>query len=94
MALARTLVRRPRLLVLDDFMLGLESREKTRILERIAEASAGMTVVLSSNDKQVMQWCHRTIVLQDGQLVGEGNYEEISQSEDFAGWMGRKGLKD
>jgi ABC-type bacteriocin/lantibiotic exporter with double-glycine peptidase domain len=89
LALARTLVKRPLLLALDDFMLGLDSREKTRILDRIAESSVGMTVILSSNDKLVMQWCHRTIVLQEGQLVGEGNYEEISQSAGFAGWMGR-----
>jgi ABC-type bacteriocin/lantibiotic exporter with double-glycine peptidase domain len=88
LALARTLIKKPRLLVLDDFLMGIHSQEKTRVLERITKAAKGITIVLTSNDKEVMKWCNRTIVMQEGQLVGEGNYEQISQSENFANWIG------
>jgi ABC-type bacteriocin/lantibiotic exporter with double-glycine peptidase domain len=92
MALARTLVKKPRLLILDDFLLGLAGQEKSRILTRIAEASEGMTILLSSNDARVMKWCDRTVVLRDGRLAGEGSYEQMSQHVHFSEWI--EGLKD
>jgi ABC-type polysaccharide/polyol phosphate transport system ATPase subunit len=58
------------------------------VLEKIIAASEDITMVLSSNNTQVMKWCTRTVVLQDGVMVGDGHYKELSQSADFAAWIG------
>ncbi|MCC2545256.1 ATP-binding cassette domain-containing protein [Hymenobacter sp. BT175] len=80
--LARALVRRPRLLLLDHFLPGVEPAESLRILNRLLAAAEPWTVVLASNDLRLLALCPRLALLRDGELVADGPYQEvISQRE-------------
>ncbi|MCB2407005.1 peptidase domain-containing ABC transporter [Hymenobacter lucidus] len=75
--LARALVRRPRLLLLDGFLPGVEPAERHRILSRLLAPAQPWTVVLSSSDPRVLALCPRLVVLRDGQLVADGPYLQV-----------------
>ena len=72
--IARNIVQRPALLILDDFLLGVERKEKRRILELLLSKNFGWTVILISNDPMILQSASRIIVLKDGSVDAEGSF--------------------
>ena len=75
--LARSLVQKPRLLLLDDPMLGDEQRERQRLLQLLLQGNPGWTILILSNDPQVMQRCDRVLVMQNGRLTAQGTFEQL-----------------
>ncbi|RIJ36690.1 ATP-binding cassette domain-containing protein [Pontibacter oryzae] len=81
--LARSLVQRPRLLIIDDFWAGMEKPEKMRLLNLLFAPEFNWTVLIVSNDPDVMQLCHRTLLLQNGKLALSGSFDEIRQQTEL-----------
>ncbi|WP_139922965.1 peptidase domain-containing ABC transporter [Hymenobacter sp. DG01] len=81
--LARALVRRPRLLLLDTFLPGVEPAERLRILSRLLNPAHPWTVVVASNDVRALELCPRLAVLREGRLVAEGPFATLSQQSDL-----------
>jgi ABC-type bacteriocin/lantibiotic exporter with double-glycine peptidase domain len=81
--IARNLVERPSLLIVDDFLLGVERSEKKRILEFLTSPSFPCTVILISNEPMVMEMSNRMILLDEGKIVAEGKFNELKQSNDI-----------
>ncbi|MFT2007265.1 peptidase domain-containing ABC transporter [Pontibacter sp. 13R65] len=75
--MARSVVQRPRLLIIDDFWVGMPKADKMHFLRLLTSAEFDWTIIMVSNDKDVMQLCHRTLLLQDGKLVASGSFEEM-----------------
>ena len=70
-ALARALLRRPELLLLDEPYAGLDTEAKDVVDAAIAEAlSEGRTVVLATHDQQRGGSAARTILMENGRIVG------------------------
>ncbi|WP_347157224.1 peptidase domain-containing ABC transporter [Pontibacter chitinilyticus] len=76
--LARSLVQRPKLLIIDDFWAGMEKPEKMRLLHLLFAPAFDWTVLIVSNDPDVMQLCHRVLLLQEGHLKASGSFAAIS----------------
>lgn len=90
--LARALVARPRLLLLDEPMAGMnqdEKREMSRFV-RDANAAFGTTVVLIEHDiGVVMGLSHHVVVLDYGRKVGDGTPEDVRHNPDvIAAYLG------
>lgn len=81
--LARSLVQRPKLLIIDDFWAGMEKPEKMRLLNLLFAPEFNWTVLIVSNDPDVMKLCHRTLLLQNGKLALNGTFEEIRQQAEL-----------
>ena len=82
--LTRNLVERPGLLIIDDFLLGVELSEKMRILEFLLRKENEWTIIIVSNDPAVMAMSERIILMKEGQLIASGTLEELSKkSEEF-----------
>lgn len=77
--LARALVSRPRLLLLDNPLLSVEHAERHRILSRLLGPSQPWTVLLASHEPDTLRLCHRLALLNEGRLVAEGDYETVSK---------------
>ena len=75
--IARNIVQRPALLILDDFLLGVERSEKKRILELITSDQFGWTVILISNDPMILQSAQRVVVLHEGSVNDSGTFDEV-----------------
>ena len=81
--LARALVRRPRLLLLDNFLPGVEPAQQLRILRRVLAPEHQWTVVLSSNDLRVLTLCPRLAVMREGQLVADGSFADVARQAEM-----------
>jgi branched-chain amino acid transport system ATP-binding protein len=78
---ARALATRPRLLLLDEVMAGLNPTETAEIIELVRQLAAeGVTVVLIEHVmRAVMTVCSRIIVLHHGAKIAEGSPGEIAE---------------
>jgi branched-chain amino acid transport system ATP-binding protein len=91
--LARALTQNPDLLLLDEVMAGLTSREIEDIMALIQDVRrAGMTLmVIEHVMKAIMGISSRIIVLHHGQKIAEGTPAEISENRQvIAAYLGEK----
>jgi putative ABC transport system ATP-binding protein len=66
---ARALAGRPEILVADEPTAELDPANRVRILDLLLGPSAGMIIVIASNDPEVCQVCHHVVHLRDGRVV-------------------------
>jgi ABC-type branched-subunit amino acid transport system ATPase component len=81
--MARCLVLRPKMLLLDDFWGGMEKHEKLRLIQMLSSQEFSWTLLIISNDPEVMAICDRTLLLMDGKLVASGDFEDIRHSKPY-----------
>jgi branched-chain amino acid transport system ATP-binding protein len=77
--LARALALAPRLLLLDEPLAGLNSKEARLLADTITEINrAGTTIVLiEHNLGEVLRTCQRLVVLDNGERIAEGEPEAV-----------------
>lgn len=75
LAIARALVQRPKLLLLDEPSLGLSPKIMKQIFDLIISLNAqGLTVtIVEQNAKQAVSIAHRTYVLENGEVALSGD---------------------
>ncbi|KAK6465801.1 P-loop containing nucleoside triphosphate hydrolase protein [Scheffersomyces coipomensis] len=77
LAIARALVRNPKILILDECTSNLDPENKKMIAELIQEKLMGKyTILLISHDVDMMKFS-RLVVLQQGRIVEQGHYDEL-----------------
>lgn len=82
LALARALVRDPRVLVLDDATSALDPDVERRILSALAErtaAGSGPTVVVVAYRKATIALADEVVFLAQGRIVDRGTHERLSR---------------
>ena len=97
-AIARSLVNRPRLLLADEPTGNLDSKTGKEILElfRTLNTEQGITILLVTHDPGVAEFADRTVRIADGLLVDDGRGNGKSSQEDDGESSGKKrtaGLK-
>ena len=78
-ALARALLRKPRLMLLDDALSAVDSETEARILENLGTFLAGVTLVLATHRVFVAELCDQVLVLEGGRAVQSGSPQELAE---------------
>lgn len=83
--IAAVLAMRPQVLICDEPTAGLDPRQTSGLMAVLDQvAREGGTVVIATQDVDLAYaWADRVVVLQDGQVVGEGTATEIFLDEDL-----------
>lgn len=79
-ALARALVREPKVLVLDDPLSAVDAKTEAAILDAIERQAAHRTVVLVTHRVAAAARCDSIVVLDQGRIVERGSHDELVQS--------------
>jgi ATP-binding cassette subfamily B protein len=80
LAIARALLRRPQVLILDEATSGLDSAVEESVLQTIAEHLPKATVLLISHRLATVYRADKIVVLDGGRIVEEGSHAELAQS--------------
>ena len=80
LTIARALVRRPEILILDDSASALDFATDAKLRKAIREMPGAPTVFLVSQRASSLQYADQIVVLDDGEAVGIGTHSELLES--------------
>ena len=76
-ALARSVVRQPKILILDDALASVDTRTEEQILTRLRDIMAERTTILIAHRISTVMAADHIIVLDEGRIVEEGTHGEL-----------------
>lgn len=82
-AIARAIIRDPRILVLDDALSSVDTYTEERILDHLREVMRGRTTILISHRVSTVRSADKIAVLHDGRIVEYGTHDELIQREGY-----------
>lgn len=83
LAIARALVKRPEILILDDSASALDYATDARLRKAIREMPGETTVFIVSQRASSVQYADFILVLEDGRIAGSGTHEELLQTSEI-----------
>lgn len=76
-AIARALIREPRILILDDALSSVDTYTEEKILNHLREVMAGRTTIFISHRVSTVRNADRIAVLHGGRIVELGTHDEL-----------------
>lgn len=84
-ALARALMADPKILILDEATSALDYESEAAIMRQLPEITRNRTVICIAHRLNTLRQCHRILVLKEGQVLEQGNHQELlAQSGTYA----------
>ncbi len=77
LAIARALVRRPEILILDDSASALDFATDAKLRTAIRQMAGSPTVFIVSQRASSIMYADQILVLEDGEIVGLGTHDEL-----------------
>ena len=77
LAIARALVRDPRLVILDEATSALDTESERLVQQALVRLAAGRTTLIVAHRFSTIRQAHRIIVLHGGRMVEQGTYNEL-----------------
>ncbi|MBX3102865.1 MAG: ATP-binding cassette domain-containing protein [Bacteroidetes bacterium] len=85
--LARAIVEKPRLLVLDEFFNALDPDFTRRIIDFLTDPAYGWTVVCVTRNTYFLERCDHVVLMDNGTIQFQGSYAEGAQTEPFRSYI-------
>jgi ATP-binding cassette subfamily B protein len=82
-AIARALIRNPRILILDDALSSVDTHTEDRILNYLREIMRGRTTIFISHRVSTVRNADRIAVLHDGEIVEYGTHDELIERNGY-----------
>ena len=83
LAIARALIRNPRILILDDAISGFDVDSEIKLYDALQDIALGRTVMIVSNRLWHLRLCNKIFVLDGGKISQEGSFESLKQTPGF-----------
>jgi ATP-binding cassette subfamily B protein len=80
-ALARALLKRPRLLLMDDALSAVDAETESRILENLKGYLGRTTLVLATHRIFVAELCENVLVMEQGRAIQFGTAAQLSEQQ-------------
>ena len=75
--IARALVKKPKILIMDDCLSALDTETEEKIIKSLNEYIKDTTTIISSHRISSIQNLDKIIVLNDGKIIQKGSHEEL-----------------
>jgi ATP-binding cassette subfamily B multidrug efflux pump len=91
-AIARAVVRDPRILILDDSLSAVDTQTEEQILTRLRGVMHRRTTIMISHRTSTVQDADQIVVLRDGRITERGTHDELLAREGYYADLYRKQL--
>jgi ATP-binding cassette, subfamily B, multidrug efflux pump len=82
-AIARAVIRNPRILILDDALASVDTQTEDRILNHLRDVMKGRTTIFISHRVSTVRNADKIAVLHDGEIVEHGTHEELIERNGY-----------
>ncbi|MFD2829602.1 ABC transporter ATP-binding protein [Corticicoccus populi] len=82
-SIARSLIKNPDILILDDALSAVDAKTEKRIIESIQKSRADKTTIIVTHRLSAVQHADLIIVMDDGEIIEIGDHKTLSSKE---GW--------
>ena len=82
-AIARALIRNPRILILDDALSSVDTATEERILSHLKVVMRDRTSILISHRVSTVKFADQIIVLKGGEIVERGTHDELAARDGY-----------
>lgn len=82
-SIARSLIKDPDILILDDALSAVDAKTELRIINSIKETRQGKTTIIVTHRLSAVQHADVIVVLDEGEIVEMGRHSDLSQT---GGW--------
>ena len=86
-SIARSFIKNPDILILDDALSAVDAMTESRIIENIKATRQGKTTIIITHRLSAVQHADQILVLDKGEIVERGTHHELSNS---GGWYQRQ----
>ena len=77
LSIARTLAKKPDILILDDATSALDLATEAKILDCLKASHVGKTILIVAQRISTVMWADKVLVLHDGEMVGYGTHKTL-----------------
>jgi len=91
-AIARAVVRDPRILILDDSLSAVDTQTEERILQGLRGVMRDRTTILISHRTSTVQEADQIVVLREGRIIECGKHDELLERDGYYADLYRKQL--
>lgn len=81
--LARAILKKPKLLLLDDFTYLLTKRDNNTIIDFLFNSNQQYSIFIKTSDEEIMKRCDRILLMHEGKIVADGPFQEITSSNEY-----------
>jgi ABC-type multidrug transport system fused ATPase/permease subunit len=93
-AIARALLKDPRILILDDATSSVDATTESRITRALQDLTRGRTTFIIAHRLSTIALADEIVVLEDGRIAAQGTHDELLESSDLYREIAEKGLPD
>lgn len=76
-ALARAILRKPRILILDDALSAVDASTEEEIRNELKQVMSNMTTLIITNRVPTIELCDEVIFLENGKVRGQGSHNKL-----------------
>ena len=81
-ALARAILRKPRILVLDDALSAVDASTEEEIRNELNQVMSDMTTLIITNRVPTIELCDEVVFIENGKVKAQGKHQELMESVD------------
>ena len=81
-ALARAILRKPRVLILDDALSAVDASTEEEIRNELNQVMSNMTTLIITNRVPTIELCDEVVFLEDGKVRAQGKHQDLMDSVD------------
>jgi ABC-type multidrug transport system fused ATPase/permease subunit len=80
-AIARTIIKQPKVLLLDEATSALDEDSQKKVQGALENAMKGRTTIIIAHRMSTIEKCDKVFVLENGKVVEEGGFQELKDKD-------------